>query len=1644
MPEIDIFAEELPASKPDQVEDIDIFADELIGQDTTQQKVEEIEVDPRKLMGASKEEQDAFIEKQKDDVDIEDYTIEDSERAKVRNSIPLIDKRIKEIQNQKKSQSVLPWWGRPTGMSAERIGRPEEDPEEIKRRTMLDSQEKTAKQVRRYMTAIASGDKKNSVAKFWDGLKTTDLENTITAGFSKMVDDVEILGLSKKLERDGFDSLNEDEKGLLTLNAIKKEVQSMASKDRSFAVGSGIGETLPFISAILLTGGAGGATSSAIRGGATSLGRKAVAAMGDAAVRAALMPSTYGGGAERMTPKITTELDIVEKGEGATEAMLKSYGSNVLEVFSEVGIGKGLDKLISKANVSKIPLFKDTKIGDVIKKVAAAPKDNKFLKAAAINNPITENLEELFTGVTQPILTGDGTPGDFFERENLIRTFLTTSIVSFAGGAPSQAKAVLDYNRANKGRSVFEGLSPQGKAAFEKAIKSDNVEDAQKSISEIDDIKTGKDMRKISDYYASVKKAEAEGEILSEKGSPSYQLGNRVYVNKDNFLKAFNKQLKEGKDIEYMNIRNDEVTADNINAELTGGVVDQESKVEEEVETAEVADEKAEPVAEEVEEEAKEEVAKEPETITESTVEKKEESDPEVKKPIRKTRRERVDESRTKAEKIISEYSAKPQSKKGDSSTFKKASTALRPERGTPATVLRAWNTKVARTEKLLNNGAVSLQEAYSDLKDFSDKYESDYIKKEIKKEIKNLSKFDDAESKEAAAEFRSNYFDEIDDLSVEELSDLYDDVFSEKTGSIKRKKEFAKKRKDRRAEVNLGVDSSINKEILRIGEKYGRGRLERRGDRRLGYSEAIRFNMRSKKGLSDKLKAAREAISDVSYINNIGGSSVFVPYKSAYQTLDTMLEAISPSEDSSIRKVMKKVETASNKITATVTEWEQDLVNGASKIYGTKKRQETLNKVLDDLTSPVDFSVNEIKNDEVKYDGKDYKVNGVRRGSDGSRSVSMKEITEKKDGKFKYGDAIELEGPEAVKFFEENIVERKIQSTAGIALKNYLWSKNKNTADVLEQNNGFDAYSLSEVEGQLSDTQKALGDLYLDLFSKHESELKNAVESRGGAFKAEENYITRSVEEFDLDKDFRNMSPSEHMASVVDGITKDRRNHRKQLKIETEGINEVFDKYIGGVSRVISNYDVVDDVNTLLNNDKFQKVTKSANLDKAFREATMRSMGYGAYDNSPVGRKVSQYAGVMARINLAFKPWQVPKQYSSFLSGVEHYSPIKGTTLDSQKMGQFMLEHAFTLSKLNSYHKMFYEKSPEYKKRWDSWYRANIDTSIDDAAIVKKASSLLAGFSSAGMTPTKYGDMLGVIGGYAPVYESAIRNGKTQEQALEMFEKYDKSQQAQSEYNRTNIQSKSLAKFLTLYKSSNIAYMNKVMQSKTKIVNDIRNKKFSWKNNKKDVYKILLYRQVLNGLFQAIGGIPGLYLKGDDPDKMKDYLLSLGQSQVLGNANALLLTAQELSAAYSLITGTKYYGDSMSPAHIINEIVDPLIKAATGLKKKKELEEKAFEAQLKGDLKTMNTLLDKAELTEDEAMLDGIDAVAMALSVITKAPIEPAYDMLRGLNEYTGADEPFEKMKGIKRTFRAPAGGAIRDPKSYKEEEEQYIPKRR
>jgi hypothetical protein len=237
----------------------------------------------------------------------------------------------------------------------------------------------------------------------------------------------------------------------------------------------------------------------------------------------------------------------------------------------------------------------------------------------------------------------------------------------------------------------------------------------------------------------------------------------------------------------------------------------------------------------------------------------------------------------------------------------------------------------------------------------------------------------------------------------------------------------------------------------------------------------------------------------------------------------------------------------------------------------------------------------------------------------------------------------------------------------------------------------------------------------------------------------------------------------------------------------------------------------------------------------------------------------------------LAFKLVQIPKQMTSFIQAYDTYAGGK-TKIPGSKLLSFTLDYAMVLARLRSEIKEAREVSATFDNRIKMGLEGDIFGLESGTRTVKvgtasqgKMGKIKRGFKRATGAATVAGDILGVLG-YKAVYNRAKRDGKSNAEALRLFNDYNATQQTRRATEKNLMQqSRSWqTRFFTTFGSTLFLQMNKVYQSMNSMIQDIGKGKVP---KSKDIKTFALNYAVANVLF-TMASYSATLINGNSDDR--------------------------------------------------------------------------------------------------------------------------------------------------------------------------------
>ena len=612
---------------------------------------------------------------------------------------------------------------------------------------------------------------------------------------------------------------------------------------------------------------------------------------------------------------------------------------------------------------------------------------------------------------------------------------------------------------------------------------------------------------------------------------------------------------------------------------------------------------------------------------------------------------------------------------------------------------------------------------------------------------------------------------------------------------------------------------------------------------------------------------------------------------------------------------------------------------------------------------------------------------------------------------------------------------------TVGEALHLWYSLKNKGTRDIVlkDEKSGIDERTIAELESKLEANEKKImleiGEIHREL----EPILKEAMESRGEKYVSEDYYIRRTLSPEEMVRDF---GDGVNTNSIIKDIFQARKDHSKSLKVT--GNNPVLSmhQYIDNIFKVKYGGKAEDYYKALMRNKDFSESLDALGMRQSFGNVLQSSFGFSPASMSKGQKALDVWISAFQKIAIANKPWNTVKQASSAFTGVEEFSRLPGMEKlnDAQVAAEFLKEMGVTIANgvknPRELYMFYYNNSELFRMREDLWFRdQHIDMSVAEAVEQyakfsdnKKLGKVGKGIkwlqkegrkaSNLWVVQIRMGDGMGIIGGYDPIYRMAIKNGMSHEEAIKLFEKYDQTQQSQLKINKAEIQLEGGgSRLFTAFKSAYIGYYNKVYGAKIDLINEwavngekYKNKRDFYYQNRRKLYKMILYRQVLNSAFGALANTPQLIYHAGEEDNWKNFWAKMVAVNVLGNAGVYMVVGDALAEPVADIVGSMTTGAEMKRyqnSYISNKIIDEGMGYA-------------------------GEFLDSVQDGEEEVNFKaGLHALSWILSVPTGVPLpaftESGEGLINMIDEIMDGDSP--SMESTYQFMRAPKGGKRKEP---------------
>lgn len=321
----------------------------------------------------------------------------------------------------------------------------------------------------------------------------------------------------------------------------------------------------------------------------------------------------------------------------------------------------------------------------------------------------------------------------------------------------------------------------------------------------------------------------------------------------------------------------------------------------------------------------------------------------------------------------------------------------------------------------------------------------------------------------------------------------------------------------------------------------------------------------------------------------------------------------------------------------------------------------------------------------------------------------------------------------------------------------------------------------------------------------------------------------------------------------------------------------DVVDKHMQNMERYKAHAEGVKRINAIFQNKDVVAVLNASQtkglIKNLINYAITPNFGMNT-QQTILGKIQNKFTGFA----LAFKVVQILKQATSFVQAFEDYSLFskdskvpRAFKFPVDLIG-FMIDSAYVIATMPKQVKQAYGMSANLRDRISKGIEGDVYGLESGARFFKpidKNSSYYGrarrAIKTGAAAPTMIGDVLGVMG-YMVNYRRNIKNGMSQEEALEVFNDYNATLQTRRATERSSIQNNKneFIRAFTMFGSTAFLQMNKVAQAYKNMMDSVKAKKMP---DAKDVRALVLNLGAANALFVLASNL-AKYALGDDEDK--------------------------------------------------------------------------------------------------------------------------------------------------------------------------------
>ena len=342
--------------------------------------------------------------------------------------------------------------------------------------------------------------------------------------------------------------------------------------------------------------------------------------------------------------------------------------------------------------------------------------------------------------------------------------------------------------------------------------------------------------------------------------------------------------------------------------------------------------------------------------------------------------------------------------------------------------------------------------------------------------------------------------------------------------------------------------------------------------------------------------------------------------------------------------------------------------------------------------------------------------------------------------------------------------------------------------------------------------------------------------------------------------------------AQVADAL-KSRVDEGSDINIKDTDFTTALERHFNSVERYKAYAKGVKNLNLMFNFNSVRTLLEVSGMKPVIRNAVNFAVnpngGQQAIQPSWLDTLMTKYTGFA----LAFRLMQIPKQATSFILAFEDYN-YRGEgkkKIPGLDLLMFMVDQAKTILTLPKSFKEAYNTSPLFKERIKKGVEGDV-FGLETGSVTFKPISRQTGligkarkrYKTAAGFFTVAGDIAGVMGYWAN-YKRDIANGMSKEKALEKFEDYNKTQQSRRPADKIPLQMSAnpYVRTFTMFGSTLILQMNSVMRAFTNITRAASRGEVP---KAKDTRALILNLGLANVLFQIVANM-FKFIGGDDED---------------------------------------------------------------------------------------------------------------------------------------------------------------------------------